>query len=57
MLVDTSSNLIEAMDKHIGFLLDDPASFQAFPLYRSPLQVLKTIYVFYKHSLDVGSTH
>jgi len=57
MLVDTSPNLVAAMDKHIGVLLDDPASFQSFPLYRSPLQVLKTIYLYYKHNLDVRPTH
>lgn len=50
MLLDTT-NLAVAVDKHIECLLDDPVSFQSFPLYRSPLQVLKTIYLYYKKSL------
>lgn len=50
LLMDTA-NLVAAVDKHIESLLDDPVSFQSFPLYRSPLQVLKAIYLYYKKSL------
>lgn len=50
MLMDTA-NLAVAVDKHIESLLDDPVNFQSFPLYRSPLQVLKAIYLYYKNSL------
>ncbi|KAE9969156.1 hypothetical protein BLS_005495 [Venturia inaequalis] len=50
MLMDTV-DLTVAMDKHIESLLDDSVGFRSFPLYRSPLQVLKAIYLYYKKSL------
>jgi hypothetical protein len=56
VLVDTSSNLVNALEKHIESLLEDPTSFQLFPLFRSPLKVLKTIYPYYKQGLDNVST-
>jgi hypothetical protein len=55
VLADTSSNLVAAVDKHIESLLDDPTNFQMFPLFRSPLKVLKTIYPYYKQSRDIVS--
>ncbi|TID27410.1 c6 finger domain-containing protein [Venturia nashicola] len=50
ILTDTAK-LSDALEKHIESLLDDPVSFQSFPLYKSPLQVLKAIYLYYKNSL------
>lgn len=51
-------DLTVAMDKHIESLLDDSVGFRSFPLYRSPLQVLKAIYLYYKkslHEVRIGS--
>ncbi|QDS72754.1 hypothetical protein FKW77_004126 [Venturia effusa] len=51
LLMDTE-NLVDAVDKHIESLLDERVSFQSFPLHRSPLQVLKAIYLYYKNDLS-----
>jgi hypothetical protein len=52
VLADTS-NLKYDVNEHLTTLLDDRDNFFHFPLFNSPLKVLKTIYVFYESLNEV----
>jgi hypothetical protein len=56
-ILSDTSDLESAIDNHLTRLLDDSKNFAWFPLWRSELQVLKGIYVYYRQLRDVsGST-
>jgi hypothetical protein len=56
-ILSDTSDLESAIDNHLTRLLEDSKNFAWFPLWRSELQVLKGIYVYYKQLRDVsGST-
>ncbi|KIW03281.1 uncharacterized protein PV09_05496 [Verruconis gallopava] len=46
-LLTNTSELKSAVDEHLTRLIDSPANFTHFPVYKSPLVVLKHIYEFY----------
>jgi hypothetical protein len=46
-LLTNTTDLKAAVDEHLTKLVDNPANFSRFPLYQSPLVVLKHIYEFY----------
>jgi hypothetical protein len=54
LLMDTT-NLKAAVDRHLTRLIDDKENFAHFPLFNSPLAILKEIYTFYR-TLDESTT-
>jgi hypothetical protein len=51
---EASSNLKETLDHHLTLLVRK--YFREFPLYRSPLHILREVYVFYR-TLPTGTAH
>lgn len=56
ILADTS-DLRNELDKHLSKLINDELSFRQFPLYNSPLRILKHVYMLYRDLSDTGHRH
>jgi hypothetical protein len=56
-VLSTTTDLKFAVDKHLSKLLDEPRNFAQFPLYDSPLKVLRTIHNYYYGLKNVGQPH
>jgi hypothetical protein len=54
LLMDTT-DLKAAVDQHLTRLIDEKENFARFPLFNSPLAILKDIYLFYR-TLDDSTT-
>jgi hypothetical protein len=48
LTADALSTLPETIDKHLSLLVNVDQHFASFPLYPSPLRILRDIYVFYR---------
>jgi hypothetical protein len=49
-----TADLKRAVDRHLTSLVDNAKNFKFFPLYKSPLEVLKHVYEYYSQLGEDG---
>jgi hypothetical protein len=52
-ILDVTDDLEDVLDDHLELVIDSPEHFKSFPLYNSPLSILKHIYPLFMNAKEV----